>query len=188
MRVTSAMGRNRAFDCWGSMNRIGPKPLVAGAMLALYGCASNVTLPAAADRQFEPIAFFEGHSHGEGELRKLFSNPVKVSVDSVGRVRNGTLVLDQAIKEGEKPASTRRWIIVRAGPDRYSGTLTDALGNVAGRVDGPRLYIRYTMKHGLTVQQHPAISRQPDGRTILNRLEVSKLGVRVATLDETIRK
>ena len=168
------------------MNPIRPKPLIAGGMLALCGCASNVTLPAAADRQFEPIAFFKGHSHGDGVLRKLFSNPVKVSVDSVGRVRNGTLVLDQTIKEGEKPASTRRWIIVRDGSDRYSGTLTDAVGNVGARVDGPRLYTRYTMKHGLTVQQQ--LAEQPDGQTILNRLEVSKLGVRVATLDETIRK
>jgi len=180
------MGRKRTFDCWGSMSRIGPKPLLAGAMLALCGCGSNVRLPAAADRQFEPIAFFEGHTHGDGELRKLFSNPVKVSVDSVGHVRTGTLVLDQTIKEGGKPASTRRWIIVRAGPDRYSGTLTEAIGNVDGRVDGPRLYIRYAMKHGLTVEQQ--LAEQPDGRTILNRLEVSKLGVRVATLHETIRK
>lgn len=167
------------------MNCRQPKPLIAGAMLALCACASKVTLPAAGP-PFQPIAFFEGHSHGDGELRKLFSSPVKVSVDSVGRMQNGTLVLDQTITESGKPASARRWIIVRAGPDRYSGTLTDAVGNVAGRVEGPRLYIRYTMKHGLTVQQQ--LAEQPDGRTILNRLAVSKLGVRVATLDETIRK
>jgi hypothetical protein len=42
------------------------------------------------------------------------------------------------------------------------------------------------MKHGLTVQQE--LAEEPDGRTILNRLVVSRLGVRVATLDETIRK
>jgi hypothetical protein len=180
------MGRNPTFGCWNDMNCMQPKPLIAGAMLALCACASNVAPPAAAGPPFQPIAFFEGRSHGDGELRKLFSSPVKVSVDSVGRMRNGTLVLDQTIRESGKPASTRRWIIVRAGPDRYSGTLTDAVGNVAGRVEGPRLYIRYTMKHGLTVQQH--LAEQPDGRTILNRLVVSKLGVRVATLDETIRK
>ena len=169
------------------MNFMQPRLLVAGAMLALCNCASNVTLPATAPgAPFQPIAFFEGRSHGDGELRKLFSSPVKVSVDSVGRMRNGTLVLDQTIRESGKPASTRRWTIVRAGPDRYSGTLTDAVGNVAGRVEGPRLYIRYTMKHGLMVQQQ--LAEQPDGRTILNRLVVSKLGVRVATLDETIRK
>ena len=155
-------------------------------MVALCCCARNGTLPAASDAEFQPIAFFEGHSQGDGQLRKLFSSPVSVSVDSVGRVRNGTLVLDQTIKENGKPPSTRRWIIVRAGPDRYAGTLTDAVGTVDGRVEGPRLYIRYTMKHGLTVQQQ--LAEQPNGRTVLNRLVVYKLGVRVATLNETIRK
>jgi hypothetical protein len=168
------------------MNPMRPRLLIAEAMLALCGCASNVRLPAAANAEFQPIAFFEGHSHGDGQLRKLFSTPISVSVDSVGRVRNGMLVLDQTIQESGKPRSTRRWIIVHAGPARYSGTLTDAVGNVDGRVDGPRLYIRYTMKHGLTVQQQ--LAEQPDGRTVLNRLEVYKLGVRVATLNETIRK
>ena len=168
------------------MNCMQSRPLLAGAMLSLCGCASNVALPADAGRQFQPIAFFEGRSHGDGELRKLLSSPVRVSVDSVGRMRNGTLVLDQTIRESGKQPSTRRWIIVRAGSDRYTGTLTDAFGNVDGRVDGPRLYIRYTMKHGLTVQQQ--LAEQADGRTVVNRLVVYKLGIRVAVLNETIRK
>jgi hypothetical protein len=32
------------------------------------------------------------------------------------------------------------------------------------------------------------VAEQPDGRTVLSRLVVYKLGVRVATLSETIRK
>lgn len=168
------------------MNPIRSTLLLSGAFLALCGCARNITLPAAANAEFQPIAFFKGQSHGAGQLQKLFSSPISVSVDSVGRMRNGALVLDQTIRENGKPPSTRRWIIVRAGPAHYSGTLTDAVGNVDCRVDGPRLYIRYTMKHGLTVQQQ--LAEQPDGRTVLNRLVVYKLGVRVATLTETIRK
>lgn len=169
------------------MNLIRSKLLIAGAILpTLYGCASNDTLPAAPGAEFQPLTYFQGHTHGEGRLRKLFSSPVTVSVDSVGKIRNGGLVLDQTIEESGKPPSTRRWIIVPTGPGRYSGTLTDAVGNVDGTVQGPRLYIRYTMKHGLTVQQQ--LAEQPDGRTVLNRLAVYKLGVRVATLNETIRK
>ena len=168
------------------MNRIRSRNLIVHALLLLCGCASNVALPAAANAEFQPIAFFQGHSHGQGQLRKLFSSPVNVSVDSAGRMLNGTLVLDQIIRESGKALSTRRWIIARAGPGRYSGNLTDAVGNVDGRVEGPRLYIRYTMKHGLMVQQQ--LAAQPDGRTVLNRLVVYKLGIRVATLNETIRK
>ena len=168
------------------MNRIRSRLLIVQALLLLRGCASNVTLPATANAEFQPIAFFEGHSHGQGQLRKLFSPPVNVSVDSVGRMRDGTLVLDQTIQESGKASSTRRWVIVRAGQGRYSGNLTDAVGKVDGRVEGARLYIRYTMKHGLVVQQQ--LAEQQDGRTVLNRLVVYKLGLRVATLNETIRK
>jgi hypothetical protein len=160
--------------------------LIAQAMLTICGCASNGTLPAAANAEFQPIDFFKGHSHGDGQLRKLFSSPVAVSVDSVGRVRNGVLVLDQTIREIGKPASKRRWTIAYAGQSHYSGSLTDAVGNVEGRVDGPRLSVRYAMRHGLHVEQQLAL--QPDGRTVLNRLTVYKLGIRVATLNETIRK
>ena len=168
------------------MNTVRSGFLVGWAIAALCDCSRNVTLPAASDGSFQPISFFLGHSHGDGQLRKLFSSPVGVSADSIGRMRNGTLVLDQTIKETGKPPSTRRWTIVRAGPDRYAGTLTDAVGNVHGRVDGPRLYIRYAMKHGFSVEQQLAEER--DGRTVINRLVVYKLGVRVATLNETIRK
>jgi hypothetical protein len=53
-------------------------------------------------------------------------------------------------------------------------------------VAGPRATIRYRMKSGLAVAQQLAL--QPGGRTLLNRLTVTKFGIRVATLDETIRK
>ena len=160
--------------------------LIVQLLLLPCGCAGQATLPAAPIAEFQPIEFFEGRSHGEGELRKLFSGAARVSVDSVGRVRNGTLVLDQTIKESGKPVSTRRWIVARAGPGRYAGTLTDAVGNVDGRVKGPRMYIRYAMKHGFEVEQQ--LAEQSDGRTVLNRLVVYKLGIRVASLDETIHK
>ena len=42
------------------------------------------------------------------------------------------------------------------------------------------------MKNGMEVRQLLAL--QADERTVLNHLEVRKFGVRVAQLDETIRK
>jgi len=160
--------------------------LIASAFVALGGCDQAVPVPAAANTALDPMIFFEGRSHGDGQLRKLLGKPVAVDVDSVGRRRGRTLVLDQTIRENGKPPSTRRWTIVQIGPGRYSGTLTDAVGPVDGRSDGPRLYIRYAMKHGLRVEQQ--LAEQDDGRTLLNRLDVYKLGIRVASLNETIRK
>lgn len=155
-------------------------------MLPAWACTPSDTLPAGGGTGFRPTAFFEGHTQGDGELHKLFSKPVKVSVDSVGRLQNDTLILDQTIREAGKPVSMRRWTITPVGPDSYSGTLTEAQGFVHVNVVGARGFIHYNMKHGLTVDQQ--LSQQSDGVTVLNRLVVHKFGVQVATLSETIRK
>jgi Protein of unknown function (DUF3833) len=154
--------------------------------LALCGCNRNVLLPAAQNDSFDPVAFFEGHTHGEGELRKLIAKPVHVSVDSSGRLVEGGLILDQTIREAGKPPSMRRWTIKRVAQDRYTGTLTEAVGPVTADVVGPRAHIEYMMRHGLTVEQR--LAQQTDGTTVLNRLTVRKLGVQVATLTETIKR
>ncbi len=158
----------------------------AAAALVLSSCGTSVVLPAAPAARFDPVAFFAGKSHGEGSLDTLVESPVQITVDSVGRVQGNTLVLDQTIRRGDKPARVRRWTMHPVAPNRFSGTLTDAVGPVQGTTAGPRAYIRYEMKGGFQVEQQLAL--QADGRTVLNRLEVKKFGMRVASLDETIRK
>lgn len=157
-----------------------------GLAIAVSGCATSVMLPAASGASLDPIAFFTGRTHGEGELDKLFSSPVKVTVDSIGRRQGDTLILDQTIREGEKPPRVRRWTIRRVAANRYTGTQTDAEGPVHVVITGPRADISYRRADGLGVHQQLAL--QSDGRTLLNRLEVEKFGLRVATLDESIRK
>lgn len=157
------------------------------AALALAACAPASALPADASARFDPAAFFLGRSQGEGSLRKLVGSASRISVDSVGRrMADGSLVLDQAIRDGARPARTRRWVMRPLGGGRFTGSLTDAAGPVAITVAGPRASIRYRMKNGLDVAQQLAL--QPGGRILLNRLTVTKFGIRVATLDETIRK
>lgn len=154
--------------------------------LAIWGCANDSALPAAGSENLDPIAFFAGRSHGEGSLDTLLDSPVQVRVDSIGRVRGKTLILDQTIRQGDKPPRGRRWTMRPVAPNRLSGTLTDATGPVQVTTAGPRAYIRYTMKNGYQVEQQLAL--QSDRTTVLNRLDVMKFGLRVATLDETIRK
>ena len=163
-----------------------PRVFVSILTLAACSCTKTVVLPAAEGAEFDPIAFFKGHTHGEGDLHKLFDGPVHVSVDSIGRLTSDGLILDQTIREANKPPSTRRWTIKRVAQNRYTGTLTDAVGAVSAQVVGPRAQIRYVMPHGLIVQQQ--LARQRDGTTVLNRLVVYKLGARVATLNEIIKR
>lgn len=152
--------------------------------LTLTACTS-VELPAG-PAPLDPIAFFTGVTNGEGSLDTLIARPVPVSVSSLGFLEHGGLKLIQRIEEGDKPDRVRTWTMRRSAADRYTGTLTDAEGPVAITVAGPRATIRYRTPSGLRIQQQLAL--QPDGRTLLNRLEAYKFGIRVATLEETIRK
>ena len=159
-------------------------PLLA---LALGSCNIATVLPADPAGRLDPIAFFEGRTRGEGILHRLLASDLRIRVESTGRRdARGGLILDQSIREGDTAPRLRRWVLHRAGPNRLTGSLTDAGGPVTGTFSGPRATIRYRMRNGLDVEQHLAL--QSDGRTLLNELSVRRAGVRVARLEETIRK
>lgn len=163
------------------------KRSIAIAAIAISGCGPSAAPPGDSGVRLDPVAFFSGRSHGEARLSKIIGGDERVTVDSFGK-RDGHhgLILDQTIREGSKLARQRRWTIIPAGPGRFTGALTDATGPVAVTVSGARATIRYRMKNGLDVEQRLALKR--DGRTMLNELEVKKFGIRVAELNETIRK
>lgn len=147
---------------------------------------ASAVLPTGIGTAFDPIGFFIGRTHGEGELDTLLSKSVKVNVDSVGRRQGDALTLIQTIHEGDKPPRVRRWMMKPIASDRYTGTLTDAQGPVHVTVTGPRASIRYRMQSGLQVEQQ--LTLQSDGRTLLNHMRVRKFGLQVATVKEIIRK
>ncbi|MEO8175382.1 MAG: DUF3833 family protein [Sphingomicrobium sp.] len=163
------------------------KLAIAGTVLALAGCAPSSPLPADGAARLDPIVFFTGHTRGDAILQKVLSPAVRVHVDSFGRADgHGGLVLDQIIREGSKHPRQRRWLFRSDGHGSYRGSLTDATGPVQFVVTGPRATIHYRMKHGLLVDQQLAAQRDP--RLIVNRLTVTKFGLRLATLDEQIHK
>ena len=152
--------------------------------LALAGCV-RTDLPAGSAR-LDPVAFFTGDSRGTGMLDPIVGRDVPISVESRGTRQGDTLNLVQRIVEGSKPPRTRLWTIRTLPNGGYLGTLTDAQGIVAMDLRGPRAYIRYTTPSGMKIRQQLAL--QADGRTIFNRLEAFKYGIRLAVLNETIRK
>ena len=158
----------------------------AFAGILILGCSgSSQAAPAAPT--FNVVRFFEGRTEGQARLKVIFKAARGVKVQSRGRVQpDGTLVLIQDIHEEGKPARTREWKMREVSPGRFSGTLTDAVGPVTGESKGNRFHVRYSMKGGFQAEQW--LTLQPDGRTVLNSMHVTKLKVRVATLEETIRK
>lgn len=161
--------------------------LIPSLALLLGGCVRTPTIeqPAAGPR-FDPLVFFAGHSEGQAVLRKLFSADERIHVESFGKVEGGVLILDQTIREGSKKPRTRQWRIHATGPDRYAGTLSDADGPVSGETHGNRLILRFPMKGGLPTTQWLTLSA--DGAQAHNILRVTKFGLTIAVLEETITR
>jgi len=164
------------------------KAALLGAAL-LGGCGAKPLAPelAAPSPVFRAERFFAGRTAGAGALKIVFKDAESIRVEGAGEVTaDGTLILNQTVWRGTRAPQKRQWRIREIAPGRYSGTLTDATDRVRGEVQGNRLYLTYPMKGGVTAEQW--LYLQPDGRTALNRMRVTKLGLTVARLNETIRK
>lgn len=163
--------------------------LVLAPLLICAGCAGAPRLQTnhAIAPTFDPAIFFAGMTEGQGRLRIIFRNPQNTLVEGRGHVDpDGTIVLDQTVRLGDKPTTKREWRLRRIAPGRYAGTLTDANGPVIGSVRGSRLHLAFTMKGGLKAEQW--LDLQPGGKVAQNRMIVRKLGVVVARLHETITR
>jgi len=156
--------------------------------LALTACAPDAPdSPPAGTAKLDPIAYFTGRAEGRATLHKLVGAAETILVHSSGHSDGkGGVLLDQRIEESGKPARTRHWHLVPAGAGRFAGTLTDANGPVVASVAGPRLDIAFPMKGGLKARQ--VLVLRADGKTLDNRLTVTKFGLRLAYLDEVIVK
>lgn len=157
--------------------------------LATAGCVSapRIAAPAPLAPSFSALDFFDGASRGEGRLRIVMSGTTRVQVESHGRREpDGTLVLAQTVRRDGKPATQREWRIRETAPGRYTGALSDAAGPVTGVADGNRLHLRFAMPGAMRADQYLYLA--PDRRSAHNLMRVTKLGIVVASLDETIRK
>ena len=93
--------------------------------------------------------FFTGKSHADNVMKVAFHGPHKLIVDSVGgRNKEGEFVLIDTVQEEGKPVRKRTWVMHPAGPNHFTGYLSDAAGPVDVVVAGGSATIRYTMKDG----------------------------------------
>lgn len=134
-----------------------------------------------------PERFFLGRTEGQGTAHIILSGRRQVRHHGQGRMgRDGALLLEQVVEEEGKPARRRTWRLVRSGPNRFTGTISDARGPVTGEVRGNVLHISYRSTEGPSVEQW--ITVQPGGRSAHNRMVFRRFGMQVATLEETIRR
>ena len=160
-----------------------PIRVVALALFALLLLAAAQSGPPLS----APERFFVGRTEGQGSVHILLSGRHGVRHQGRGRMAaDGALLLEQIVHEEGKPVRRRSWRLVRAGANRFSGTISDARGPVTGTVTGNVLHLRYRSAEGPSVEQW--ITIHPNGRTATNRMVFRRFGVRVATVEETIRK
>jgi hypothetical protein len=145
-------------------------------------------LLAAVPAATSPEHFFVGRTEGAGTVQMTIGGSHKVRDVSRGRLdKSGALVLDQMVYEEGKPARRRSWRLVRSGPNRIGGTISDAIGPVTGDIRGNVLHLKYQAREAsANVEQW--ITLHPGGRTATNRMVFKKFGFKAATLNSTIRK
>lgn len=163
------------------------RPAALAVSVALAGCvpSGHLVRERAVAPGFDPIAFFAGSTEGRGSLKVMTRHRQAVLVEGHGVVTpDGAIVLDQEVRRGGEAPTHRTWHLHSVGTGQFAGRLSDASGPVTGDVSGNCLHLRFAMKGGLRAQQW--LYLQPGGRSAHNRLVVTKLGVPVASLDETI--
>ena len=175
--------------------------LLAPLALMLAACVSApqaiAPIPQADAPRFDPFTFFAGKSAGTGVLAKVRAADTPVQVTSQGKIiteglreaawaapPRRVLVVDQTIREGEKPARTRQWRLHEVAPGRFEGTLSDAISPVTGYAQGNLLVVEFTIKGSFKVRQELTLS--PDGQRAHNVTRISQLGVTAAALVEDI--
>ena len=129
-----------------------------------------------------------GRTEGVGTVRVMLSGSHGVRDHNRGRLdASGALLLEQVIEEDGKPPRRRSWRLVRiAGGNRFTGTISDAVGPVTGEATGNVLHLSYRSVEGVNVEQW--ITLQPGGRTAHNRMTFRRFGFNVATLEGTVRR
>ena len=151
---------------------------------ALLAIALSATPASAAG--FDFVDFFLGKTRGENQVKIALRKPVRQVTMSVGKkAANGDLILVDTIKEDGKPQKTRRWVMRRSGPGKFTGTMSDATTPVQVTVRGNEARLRYKVKGGISVDQTLTMR---DSKTVANHVAAKKLGVRLGRLDGTIRK
>lgn len=156
--------------------------------LALAAPALLLAAPlASAEPPADPLRFFEGRTISEGTVKVMFHKPYTTRSTGTGRIeQDGSLTLIQSVQDDGKPAHERRWHVRQTGPDKYTATMTEALGAVAIDRVGDSYRFRFKMKGNLRAEQ--LLSPLPGGRSAKSSLKVRKLGVVVATTSGTVRK
>jgi Protein of unknown function (DUF3833) len=153
--------------------------------LQLGSCASVEPQVYAAEKPALDLRqYFNGVLDGQGIFQERSGKVVKrfvVVIKAQWKGEVGTLDEDFTYSDGTK--QRRVWTITHLGAGKYSGTADDVVGSASGEQSGNALHWTYTMAlpvDGKTYHvQFDDWMFLIDDRTMLNRAQMSKFGVRL---------
>lgn len=143
---------------------------------------------------FAPEHWFSGRTESTGVIENPDGEPLRrIRTTTRGAIVAGVLVMEQTLAVEGQPERVRHWKVTRRDDGTYVLACDDmaepAIGHAAGR--------SFRMEYELivagdspfgTVHATHWMHLQDDGKTMLNRVVFTKLGVVVASVSESFRK
>lgn len=132
---------------------------------------------AAADLRLE--SFFKGRTEAKGTFRAITGLKREFDVVLHGRWDGRTLILREDFRYADGERDTKTWRFVKTGPDTYTGTREDVLGETRVTLDGNEAHFSYRVdldpgEGRNVVRFFDKLELSPDGRTLLNQASVFK--------------
>jgi len=170
--------------------RIAAPSLLTSFVSALVAVTTTVS---AAEPQFRPEKFFDGHTRSTGIFRNMVGKPEqRFTTDCRGRTRGRTLYLDQRFRYEDGRTQERRWQIRQVDATHYIGRANDVVGEARGKVTGSSFRLVYTvaLKPGnplSNVRLDQTMTLRRDG-TVENHATIRKLGIPLSRVTEQFRR
>jgi len=138
-------------------------------------------------RPDNPLRFFEGRTEMTSLVKLMAKRPYRSLTVGQGRIASdGTLHLVQRVEDQGKRAYDRRWRMRQVGPNRFSGTMSEARGPVTAQQIGGRYRFRFKMKGSISIEQW--LTPLAGGRAARSTVTIRKLGMTVGHSEGMIRK
>ena len=152
--------------------------------LLLFAALAALAASPAHSAELRLEDFFKGKTYAYGSFGTITGLHRSFRVDLTGHVRGKVLTLREDFRYDDGERDTKTWIFTRTGPNTYSGTREDVLGETTVRLSGNTA--RFTYRVDLNpggkpniVRFHDKLVLRDDG-TLRNTALVTKFGLPIA--------
>lgn len=167
--------------------------VVWAAALLLSGCAAKVSDYAGEKPALDLAEFFNGPVRAWGIFQDRSGKVVRrFEVDMIGRWEGDEGVLEEDFRFADGSTQRRVWRFRKVDGHTYTGTADDVVGEAEGEVYGNALRWRYVLALEVDGKVWNVVFDDwmylLDDRTMVNRSEMKKFGLRVGEVTLFFRK